>query len=323
MEWTGSATAYLDGQPAEEDEEEERAASEGASEGGEAGGEADAVPVPAPAASGWRSWGGGALSALSGLQLESVQRLAAEALQTVRRDVSEFSEALHADAKDLAVAGAGAVEDALPELRATAAGLQETLEVVGGGIESAGASLFANIAQVCVFVCAVPLPGRLLRGRRARGEAGVPCRRACACGACGGGWAVALLPRHVRPFAARCVAPLSRRSACQVRDTIIAENDANTRRRGRGAAGAGKGGGSAAPAPPSLDALIAAMQRDSATYCDEPPDAAAFAAFRAAFSLQARARTRRGAATRASEPSSFFLTLPCVAPPCAPARAGA
>ena len=30
------------------------------------------------------------------------------------------------------------------------------------------------------------------------------------------------------------------------------------------------------------------MQRDSATYCDEPADTAAFAAFKAGFSLEAR-----------------------------------
>jgi len=74
-----------------------------------------------------------------------------------------------------------------------------------------------------------------------------------------------------------------------VRDAIIAENDANVRgRRARGAREGG-GGASARPAaPPTLDKLVAAMQRDSATYCDEPADGAAFAAFAAAFSLEAR-----------------------------------
>jgi hypothetical protein len=35
------------------------------------------------------------------------------------------------------------------------------------------------------------------------------------------------------------------------------------------------------------------MQRDSATYCDEPADTAAFAAFQAGFSLEARCSARR------------------------------
>jgi hypothetical protein len=123
--------------------------------GGEGGNDGVASSVPAASAAsaaagalrGWRAWGGGALSALSSLQLDSVQKLATEALATVRRDVGEFSEALTADAAELAAAGAAAADEALPELRATAAGLQEKLEVVGGGLETAGASLLANIAQ--------------------------------------------------------------------------------------------------------------------------------------------------------------------------------
>jgi hypothetical protein len=89
-----------------------------------------------------------------------------------------------------------------------------------------------------------------------------------------------------------------------VRDTILAENDANTRRKGRGGGGGAAAAAAArAAAPPSLDALVAAMQRDSATYCDEPPDAAGFAAFRATFSLEVRARPR---APRAPAWRSFF-----------------
>ena len=150
--------------------------------GGESGDGASAPEAPAASAvsgaagalRGWRAWGGGALSALSNLQLDSVQRLAAEALATVRRDVGEFSEALTADAAELAAASAGAVDEALPELRATAAGLQEKLEVVGGGIETAGATLLANIAQArapaaphrrraCATVTAAPRRAALLR----------------------------------------------------------------------------------------------------------------------------------------------------------------
>ena len=252
------------------------------------GGESDAQPAPAAATGsetsgaagalrGWRAWGGGALSALSGLQLDSVQRLASEALATVRRDVGEFSVALTADAAELAAVSAGAVDEALPELRATAAGLQEKLEVVGGGIETAGATLLANIAQ-------------------ARAPAATQPRRFCAAAAAAPHRAAArhsdprATPRRARrsfPHADADCAPAVLRPAAQVRDAIIAENDANVRgRRGRGGREAG---GQARPAAaPSMDKLVAAMQRDSATYCDEPADTAAFAAFKAGFSLEAR-----------------------------------
>jgi len=153
MDFDGGASAYLEPNAASEGESSDgeaspRGAAAGAGVAGTAAtGLASAASSAAGALRGWRAWGGGALSALSGLQLDSVQRLATEALATVKRDVGEFSQALTADAVDLAAAGAGAVEEALPELRATAAGLQEKLEVVGGGIETAGASLLANIAQ--------------------------------------------------------------------------------------------------------------------------------------------------------------------------------
>jgi hypothetical protein len=199
MDWTGSATAYLEDEPEEEEEqpvaeedEEDEAAAAGEDAGSSAGSPAGPKAVASPRAAGGGGWGLRAwgLGALSELKLESVSRLAAEALQTVRRDVSEFQEALSADAKDLAVAGAAAAEEALPELRATAAGLQEKLEVVGEGIEHAGASLFANIAQVCVCVlcclllrlaCCVAAWGALGRGRvrgvHAHGRACTPALR--------------------------------------------------------------------------------------------------------------------------------------------------
>jgi hypothetical protein len=148
--------------------------------GGDGGNDGVASSVPAASAAsaaagalrGWRAWGGGALSALSSLQLDSVQKLATEALATVRRDVGEFSEALTADAAELAAAGAAAADEALPELRATAAGLQEKLEVVGGGLETAGASLLANIAQA-----RAPAARRAVRRRRTQH---VHLRRRCA-----------------------------------------------------------------------------------------------------------------------------------------------
>ena len=116
----------------------------------------------------------------------SSARLASEALATVRRDVGEFSEALTADAAELAAASAGAVDEALPELRATAAGLQEKLEVVGGGIETAGATLLANIAQA-----RAPAAPRRRRARAA--AAAAPHRAACtpACSPCSAGRAQA------------------------------------------------------------------------------------------------------------------------------------
>ena len=164
--------------------------------GGESGDGASAPDAPAASAvsgaagalRGWRAWGGGALSALSSLQLDSVQRLASEALATVRRDVGEFSEALTADAAELAAASAGAVDEALPELRATAVGLQEKLEVVGGGIETAGATLLANIAQA-----RAPAAPRRRRARAA--AAAAPHRAACtpACSPCSAGRAQALV----------------------------------------------------------------------------------------------------------------------------------
>jgi len=271
--------------------------------GGESGAGASAPAAPAASAAsgaagalrGWRGWGGGALAALSSLQLESVQRLASEALATVRRDVGEFSEALTADAAELAAASAGAVDEALPELRATAAGLQEKLEVVGGGIETAGATLLANIAQARApaaprrrCACAAPAAAPCRAAARRIYPVPKPGER--------GRWLVCadVAPlRALRPAAA---------PPAQVRDAIIAENDANVRsRRGRGGREAG---GQARPAAaPSLDKLVAAMQRDSATYCDEPADTAAFAAFKAGFSLEARApqdRSRRGAPSHAS-----------------------
>jgi len=64
-----------------------------------------------------------------------------------------------------------------------------------------------------------------------------------------------------------------------VRDTILAENDRNVLdvRRGRPAR--------TDNAAPSLPQLVAAMQRDSSTYCDEPVDGAAFAVFLSGFSM--------------------------------------
>jgi hypothetical protein len=98
----------------------------------------------------------------------------------------------------------------------------------------------------------------------------------------------ALTGRPLLPGLAPCCPP------AQVRDAIIAENDANVRgRRGRSGREGGAGGAARPAAPPSLDKLVAAMQRDSATYCDEPADTAAFAAFQAGFSLEARFSARR------------------------------
>ena len=80
--------------------------------------------------------------------------------------------------------------------------------------------------------------------------------------------------------------------ASQLRDTILYENDANvapSRRRAglRAGAEAGSGGSRGrGDARPSLAARVAAMQRDSATYCSQPADGAAFEAFMATFSVE-------------------------------------
>jgi len=245
-----SAAAFTEAGEEEEEEEEE-------GEGAEAA-EAEAGSVSTPS---WRSWGAGAFSALGSLDTGAVARLAGSALATVRRDFTEFGLAVREDAKEL---GELAEAEALPELRHAAAGLQETLETVGEGIESAGASFFANLAQARSLPSAAPL---------------LPARRA------------PLARTHARSLAAAALArPSARltRRAPQVRDTILSENDANTsRRRVRGAAREAGEGGAPRP-PPTLEQLVAAMQRDSSTYCEEPSDAA-FPAFRADFSLAQRA----------------------------------
>jgi hypothetical protein len=120
-----SASAFTEAEEVEEEEDEDGAA----------------MPT-AETPSAWRGWG--AFSALSSLDTAAVARLAGSALATVRRDFTEFGLAVREDAKELADVAA---DEALPELRHAAAGLQETLETVGEGIEQAGASFFANLAQ--------------------------------------------------------------------------------------------------------------------------------------------------------------------------------
>jgi hypothetical protein len=139
---------------------EDGSSEEEADVAGTAGAHHDSSSSASATAPSWRAWGFSTLrAAVNQLDTAGVAAYARSTLDVVKRDVAEFTAAVAEDARDLAAVGTDVVTTrVLPELKNTAVGLQDTLEVVGGGLESASSALLANLAAVCVLPACLLVP---------------------------------------------------------------------------------------------------------------------------------------------------------------------
>jgi len=176
LDWIGGAAAFrgqTDDEEEEEQDEEEGGLdstagwsehgvfSTGGADKSNAERDAGDGAGDAPQTASWRAWGSSALRAVAQLDAAGVARIARSTLEVVHRDVSEFTQAVAEDARDLATVGSTVV---LPELKATAQGLKASLAgVVPGTLEEASSALLANLASVrpthARLRPAQPLPG--------------------------------------------------------------------------------------------------------------------------------------------------------------------